>query len=95
MKGMVLKMLPRPPIKIPCKSEAFMFMLRYLMLINIPFKAEYNEQDGELKYIRIRHYEMYDQEVIKDVIDVCLQLGGYFDKNDIGVEPTHLDLEWT
>ena len=86
-------MLPRPSEKIPTKDEAMLFMAKYLMLINIPFKMEYEEWD--LKYIRIRKYEHYDEDVIKDIKGLCTQLGGYFSCGEEGQIYPYLDLEWS
>lgn len=88
-------MLPRLPEKNPPKSEAFIFMIRYLMLINIPFKAEYDETDNELKYIRIRNYKIYDEKIIKDIKRLCCQLHGYFTEGGVDDLYPYLDIEWT
>lgn len=86
-------MLPRPCEKVPSKGEAMMFMMKYLMLIGIPFKAEYD--DDVLMFIRIRQYKIYDEEIISDVKNLCCQLGGYFSDSSQGDISTYLDLEWS
>lgn len=86
-------MLPRPCEKVPNKGEAMMFMMKYLMLIDIPFKAEYDED--VLMYVRIRRYKIYDEEVITDIKNLCCQLGGYFSDGVQGDIYEYLDLEWS
>ena len=86
-------MLPRPSEKTPTKDEAILFMAKYLMLINIPFRMEY--MDYGLQYIRIRRYKQYDEDVIKDVKGLCCQLGGYWSNGEEGEIYDYLDLEWT
>jgi hypothetical protein len=69
-------------------------MISYLLLIEIPFKAEYDEDKGQLKYIRIRRYTQYDEKLIKDIKGMCVQLYGCFIEGEVGEIAPYLDLEW-
>ncbi len=87
-------MLPRPIKRGVTNSQAFQAMISYLLLIEVPFKAEYDEDKGQLKYIRIRRYTQYDEALIKDIKGMCLQLYGCFTEGDVGEIAPYLDLEW-
>ena len=89
-------MLPRPIKRGVTNSQAFQAMISYLLLIEVPFKAEYDEDKGQLKYIRIRDYTQYDEKLIKDIKGMCVQLYGCFfesENEDEEIAP-YLDLEW-
>ena len=86
-------MLPISSAKVSSKGEAMIFMMKYLMLIDIPFKAEYDED--VLMFVRIRRYKMYDEEIISDIKNLCCQLGGYFSDSSQGDIYDYLDLEWS